>query len=91
VVYLVNRRNKGGKNKKFNKKEKPEEKKVKYSRLFVKCRNLMNKSSKEFDSGNTEEAKRAYAKTVNIYIKMDYEERKTIFKGLLELYNKLNK
>ena len=68
----------------------PRVKKKKGSRLFVKCCELMNESNKAFNIGNKNEAIRLYVKSRKIYIKLEYEEKKKVYKQLINTYNKLN-
>jgi len=65
--------------------------KEKDSRIFVKCRNLMEKSIKAIDSGNSYKAGRKYLKAREIYIKLELEEQKRIYIDLVDNYKKIKK
>jgi len=77
------------KNKK--KAEIKEKSKKKESKLVKKYNDLIGKCDKSFESGNINKAKVLYSKAVKVYIHMDYEEKKDIYKKLMGTYNKLNK
>jgi len=68
---------------------KPKEEKG--SKLFIKCQNFIDRSYKHLDSGNRNKARKLYSKAKKIYEKLEYEEKKTMYKRLMNNYNMQNK
>ena len=60
------------------------------SRDFGKCFNLLESARKEMGA-NKNRAKELYAKAREIYVGLDYHEKKEIYNELMELYNELLK
>lgn len=65
--------------------------KEKDSKLFVECRDLIDKSNKYLKTGNKIKAKNIYSKARKTFVKLAHEEKKKIHNGLVKLYNKLSK
>ncbi|MEK6891841.1 MAG: hypothetical protein AABX25_01525 [Nanoarchaeota archaeon] len=60
------------------------------SRDFEKCFNLLESARKEIIT-NKNRAKELYAKAREIYVGLDYHEKKEIYNELMDLYNELLK
>ena len=83
---------------KIKKKEEPEELKVKAekkivgkSKKFGKLHNILNKSKEALKKDDISKAKKLYAEARNLYIGLEYEEKKIVHDELMDLYNKLPK
>lgn len=63
----------------------------KESKLFTKCKTLMDKAELSFDDNKINKAKKLYNKSKKLYVKLDYQEKKNLHDELLDLYNKLSK
>ncbi len=76
---------------KIKEKEQPPEKKtVGMSRNFKKYHKALHNAIAHIDKGNTSKAKKHYAKARDIYVGLDYHEKKDAYGELMELYNKLS-
>ena len=51
----------------------------------------MGISNKAVDAGDMNKAKKLYFKARKIYLKLEYEEKKKVYKLLMDVYDKLNK
>ena len=60
------------------------------SKDFGKCFNLLESARKEIGA-NKNRAKELYAKAREVYVGLDYHEKKEIYSELMELYNELLK
>ena len=61
------------------------------SKLFIKCQDFIDGSYKHLDSGNKNKARKLYSKAKKIYEKLEYEEKKKLYKRLMDNYNMQNK
>ena len=58
------------------------------SKNFIKCYDLLESAGKEI-TANKNKAKEMYSKAREIYVELDYNEKKEIYGELMELYNRL--
>ncbi len=59
------------------------------SRLFRKCHGMMLNANNALMGNDTGMAKKLYLKTREIYINLEYHEKKELYDELMDLYNKL--
>ena len=101
-IFEQNKKKKPGIIKRFIRKEKkitPEAKVKKEikenrqgkSRTFAKCHQLLLKADDALQKNDVSTAKKFYSKTRNLYIGLEYMEKKEIYKELMSLYNNLSK
>lgn len=60
------------------------------SRKFFKCRKLLLKAEKALQNDNKSGAKKLYLKAKDIYLKLEYLEKKEIYNDLMNFYNNFN-
>ena len=83
----VEERGKKGKRANIEIKKKRKDK----SRLFVKCHNLLLKTDKALQNSDIFGANMLYIKTRKTYMKLEYIEKKELYKDILRLYNRVSK
>ena len=58
---------------------------------FVKCSVLLESSKKALNDGNKSKAKALYAEAREVYVGLDYNEKKEVYNDLMNLYDELLK
>lgn len=60
------------------------------SRKFFKCHELLLKAEKALQNNNKSEAKKHYLKAKDVYLKLEYLEKKEIYNDLMNFCNNFN-
>ena len=71
-------------------KEKPE-KKITGSKSYIKCHKALHDAQDAIEKGSIPRAKKLYLEARNLYVNLDYREKKDIYEALMSLYNRLSK
>jgi len=87
IVEIFEGRKKPGK---VENKDEINKKREGKSKIFVICHKLLLRSHETLQN-DINKAKKLYVKAMDFYIKLEYHEKKEIYKDLTELYNKLRK
>ena len=69
--------------------EKPQAKIVGKSKKLDKFYKILNEAKESIKTNNIAKAKKLYIEARDLYVGLEYEEKKEAYKELMELYNKL--
>jgi len=71
------------------KEEKPKIKLTGKSKAFGKCYKALHEAKESISKGNAAKAKKLYLEVRNLYMSMEYHEKKEVYGELMDLYNSL--